>query len=48
MMGKTQDSYKAKFATQQQPMTNITITFSPIKVVIYRILKKIKSINNNQ
>ena len=41
MMGKAQGSYKAKFATQQQPMTNITITFNPIKVMIYRILKKI-------
>ena len=44
MMGKTQGSYKAKFGTQQQPMTNITITFSPIKVMMYRALNKIKLI----
>ena len=44
MMGKKQDSYKAKFGTEQQPMHNITITFSPIKLMIYRALKKIKLI----
>ena len=44
MMGKTQGSYKAKFGTQQQAMHNITLTFSPIKVMMYRVLKKIKSI----
>jgi len=41
MMGKKQDSYKAKFATQQLPMYNITINFSPIKLIILRILKKL-------
>ena len=44
MMGKKQGSYKAKFGTEQQPMTNITITFSPIKVFIHRLLKKTKLI----
>ncbi|MDX2367592.1 MAG: GNAT family N-acetyltransferase [Colwellia sp.] len=44
MMGKKQDSYKAKFTSQQQPMYNIALTFSPIKLMIYRALKKIKLI----
>lgn len=44
MMGKKQDSYKAKFATQQQPMYHIKTTFSPIKLMIYRVLNKIKLI----
>jgi hypothetical protein len=42
MMGKKHDSYKAKFGTIQEPMYNITITFSPIKLLIHRILKKMK------
>lgn len=42
MMGKKQDSYKAKFATQQQPMYNLAITFSPIKLLTLRALKRIK------
>ncbi|OUR85155.1 hypothetical protein A9Q75_00190 [Colwellia psychrerythraea] len=42
MMGKKQDSYKAKFATLQQPMYNIKIVFSPIKLFIHRVLKKIR------
>lgn len=45
MMGKKQDSYKAKLSTKQQPMYNITITFSPIKLMIYRVLKKLKLIS---
>ncbi len=45
MMGKKHDSYKAKFATQQQPMYNIVITFSPIKLMIYRALKKLKLVS---
>lgn len=42
MMGKKHDSYKAKFGTIQEPMYNITITSSPIKLLIQRILKKMK------
>tara|TARA_R110001583_G_scaffold22536_1_gene84481 strand:- start:1421 stop:2485 length:1065 start_codon:yes stop_codon:yes gene_type:complete len=44
MMGKKQDSYKAKFSPLQQPMYNISISFSPIKIIVNRILKKIKLI----
>jgi CelD/BcsL family acetyltransferase involved in cellulose biosynthesis len=40
MMGKKQGSYKAKFATIQQPMHNAKINFSPIKSIAYRVLKK--------
>ncbi|WP_041737189.1 GNAT family N-acetyltransferase [Colwellia psychrerythraea] len=42
MMGKKKDSYKAKFATLQQPMYNITLTFSPIKLLFYSVFEKIK------
>lgn len=42
MMGKKQDSYKAKYSTFQQPMYHIETTFSPIKLMIYRIINKIK------
>tara|TARA_R110000737_G_scaffold352315_1_gene397796 strand:+ start:4265 stop:5338 length:1074 start_codon:yes stop_codon:yes gene_type:complete len=46
MMGKKHDSYKAKFAPEQHPMYNNTITFSPIKLLIYRVLKKIRLISH--
>lgn len=46
MMGKKQDSYKAKFSPMQQPMYNISISFSPIKIIANRILKKIKLIKH--
>ncbi len=46
MMGKNQDSYKAKFSPLQQPMYNFAINFSPIKVMLHRILKKIKLISH--
>lgn len=45
MMGNKQDSYKAKFAAQQQSMYNITLTFSPIKLIIHRALKKLKLVS---
>ncbi|MGB1262272.1 MAG: GNAT family N-acetyltransferase [Cognaticolwellia sp.] len=41
MMGKPQDSYKAKFSTLQQPMDNITITRNPTKLILSRILRKL-------
>jgi hypothetical protein len=44
VMGKKQDSYKAKFSTQDQPMYNINVTFSPIKLMLYRVLNKMKLI----
>jgi len=43
MMGKKQDSYKAKFSPLQQPMHNIAINFNPKRIMISRMLKKIKS-----
>ena len=46
MMGKKQGSYKAKFSPLQQPMYNISINFSPIKLIVNRILKKIKLIKH--
>jgi len=42
MRGEKHDSYKAKFATEQQPMHNITVNYSPIKLMIHRLLKKSK------
>lgn len=40
MMGKKQDSYKAKFSSLQQPMYNVTINFSRKKILLNKALKK--------
>jgi len=41
MMGGNNDSYKAKFACQRLPMTNIKINLSPNKIMLTKTLKKL-------
>ena len=43
MMGEIKDSYKEKFAVQQEPMININIMISPKKIFIHKLMYKIMS-----
>jgi hypothetical protein len=43
MMGDIKDSYKLKFGTKQEPMTNIIINIKPYKVFINKLVNKIRS-----